>query len=142
MQLSYHGDEPDIHHQTSLTIIISLGDQKETIPHSQFLSHVWNSGSDTACRACERHFTQDIDPVIRTIPFDISEASQPTSSNSGGRHLHHILFKPAIKGGQEHKFLIQRLHGSSACGTYCCVRPCLWIAPSIIRSVSIMRSSS
>ncbi|RYP62192.1 hypothetical protein DL770_009624 [Monosporascus sp. CRB-9-2] len=77
MPTYHHENEPNVCHEDRPTVTISLGDQKQRIPQSEFLSHVWGSGLDSSCHTCGRGFTQDTDPVIRTITFETSEASQP-----------------------------------------------------------------
>ena len=64
------------------TVIIYLGDQRQRVLQSEFLSHVWGQGLDSKCHACGDSFVLNSDPAIRTITFEASEVLQHTDFTS------------------------------------------------------------
>jgi hypothetical protein len=54
-------------------IIIYLGSERQQIPQSEFLKHVWERGLDSVCMVCQKDFTGGGSPAIRTLSFEPSE---------------------------------------------------------------------
>ncbi|KAH8675952.1 hypothetical protein BX600DRAFT_453966 [Xylariales sp. PMI_506] len=55
-------------------VTIYLGSEKQQIPQSKFLAHVWKHGLDSPCMVCHCAFEANRDdPPIRTFTFESSE---------------------------------------------------------------------
>ncbi|KAI1874601.1 hypothetical protein JX265_004809 [Neoarthrinium moseri] len=59
---------------TEPRIIIHLGGERQQVPQSKFLAHIWKDGLNSPCMVCQRGFNkEDNDPPIRTFTLEESE---------------------------------------------------------------------
>src|SRR3569833_155356 len=60
------------------TVIFHIGRETRYIPQASFLSHIWDTGLDSACELCAEPFHPDGEALIRTVGLERGDPSRPS----------------------------------------------------------------